>query len=118
MAERCSTLARMAESRRVTLDLTGTLVTLSAAAAVELRDAAAADAGRSSARRDLSLILERALTTNATVALRRAEARELADILAEHHLGGRFAELGQALAAAREPPADGSASGKPRRPAG
>lgn len=73
MAERWSTLARMAERQRVRLDLNGTPVTLSAAEAVELRDAT--DAGRSSARRDLSLILERAQATNATVALRRAEAR-------------------------------------------
>ena len=43
----------------VTLDVIGQLVTLSEREAEELRHAAAADAGRSTARRDLSLLLDR-----------------------------------------------------------
>ena len=45
----------------VQLDVIGTLVALSEREAEELRAASAADAGRSSARRDLALLLERAL---------------------------------------------------------
>ena len=44
----------------VKLDVIGKLVTLSEREAEELRAAAAAEAGRSSARRDLSLLLDRA----------------------------------------------------------
>jgi hypothetical protein len=57
----------------VKLDVLGTLVTLSEREADELRDVAAADAGRSTARRDLSLLLARGLRTKSTVALSRAE---------------------------------------------
>ncbi len=56
----------------VTLDVSGQRITLSEREGEELRDAAAADAGRSSARRDLSLLIERGLRTKATVALSRA----------------------------------------------
>jgi hypothetical protein len=42
---------------------------------------AAADAGRSTTRRDLSLLLARGLRTKTTVALSRAEGRELAELL-------------------------------------
>jgi hypothetical protein len=65
----------------VELDVIGKLVTLSEREAEELRAAAAADAGRSSARRDLSVLLDRGLRTRTTVALSRAEARELAELL-------------------------------------
>ena len=47
----------------VRLDVIGTLVTLSERETEELRAAAAADGGRSSARRHLALLLERALRT-------------------------------------------------------
>jgi hypothetical protein len=63
------------------LDVIGTMVTLSEREAVELRAAAAADAGLSSARRDLALLLERALRRRTTVALSRAEARELGELV-------------------------------------
>jgi hypothetical protein len=43
--------------------------------AVVLRDAAAAHSGRSSAARDLSLLLDRALSGGQVIALRRAEAQ-------------------------------------------
>jgi hypothetical protein len=65
----------------VKLDVIGKLVTLSEREAEELRAAAAAQAGRSSASRDLSLLLDRGLRTRTTVALSRAEARELAELL-------------------------------------
>src|SRR5205085_3371549 len=58
-----------AAAQVVTLDVIGQRVTLSEREAEELRRAAAADAGRSSARRDLSLLLERGLRTKATVAI-------------------------------------------------
>jgi CsoR family transcriptional regulator, copper-sensing transcriptional repressor len=60
----------------VQLDVIGTLVTLSER---EPRAAAAADAGRSSTRRDLAVLLELALRRRTIVALSRAEARELAE---------------------------------------
>src|SRR6266496_2355439 len=65
----------------VKLDVIGKLVTLSEREAEELRGAAAGEAGRSSARRDLSLLLDRDLRTRTAVALSRAEARELAELL-------------------------------------
>jgi hypothetical protein len=71
----------MLASLLVKLDVIGKLVTLSEREAEELRVVAAADAGRSTTRRDLSLLLERGLRTKTTVALSRAEARELAELL-------------------------------------
>jgi hypothetical protein len=44
------------------------------------RDVAAASAGRSSAARDLSIVLTRALAELGTVALRRAELRTLLEV--------------------------------------
>ena len=81
----------------VTLDVIGQLVTLSEREAEELRHAAAAGAGRSTARRDLSLLLERGLRTKTTVALSRAEARELAELLAAGGFTTNFALLQEAL---------------------
>jgi len=72
-------------------------ITLSEREAEELRHAAAADAGQSTARRDLSLLLERGLGTEATVALSRAEARELAELLAAGGASTNFALLQEAL---------------------
>jgi hypothetical protein len=87
----------------VKLDVIGKLVTLSEREAEELRAAAAAETGRSSARRDLSLLLDRGLRTRTTVALSRAEARELAELLRER----RFPDRPGALA-----------GGVPRSPGG
>jgi hypothetical protein len=81
----------------VTLDVIGQLLTLSEREAEELRHAAAAAAGRSSARRDLSLLLDRGLQTQATVVLNRAEARELADLLNAGGFRANFALLQEAL---------------------
>ena len=64
----------------VVLDLGGRRVDLDRDEAVQLRDAAAARAGRSSAARDLSLLLDRALHRRQTLALRRSEAHTLAQL--------------------------------------
>jgi hypothetical protein len=48
--------------------------------ALQLRDAAAACAGRWSAARDLSLLLDRGLQSHQVLALRRAEAQTLAQL--------------------------------------
>ena len=80
----------------------GTLVTLSEREAEELRAVAAAEGGRSSARRDLSLLLERGLRTRTTVALNRAEARELAELLTTGGAGPNLALLREALREALE----------------
>ena len=87
----------MLMQRLVTLDVIGQLVTLSEREAAELYHAAAADAGRSSARRDLSLLLDRGLQTNATVVLNRAEARALAQLLDAGGFRANFALLQEAL---------------------
>ena len=75
----------------------GQEVTLSTREADALRDAAVAAAGRSTQRRDLSLLLERGLQTGSTVALSRAEAAELAGLIAEGHFSSNLALLRQAL---------------------
>ena len=66
----------------VELDLVGAVVTLTNAQAEQILNAAAADAGRSDAHRDLSLLLTRALHTGKRVALQRGEKRALDEILA------------------------------------
>jgi hypothetical protein len=86
----------------VQLDVIGTLVTLSEREAEELRAASAADAGRSSARRDLALLLERALRRRTTVALSRAEARELAELVSTGGFAASLALLEEALRRALE----------------
>jgi hypothetical protein len=86
----------------VELDVIGKLVTLSEREAKELRAAAAAAAGRSSAQRDLSLLLERGLRTRTTVALSRAEAHELAELLTTGGFSTDLALLQEALREALE----------------
>jgi hypothetical protein len=73
-----------AERDSIRIDVSGETALVPLALAAELRDAAAADAARSSLRRDLSLLLERALSTGTTLALRRSEVRELEALLREH----------------------------------
>src|SRR5436189_895231 len=91
-----------ADATVVTLDVIGQLVTLSEREAEELRAAAAAEAGRSSARRDLSLLLDRGLRTRTTIALSRAEARELAELLRSGGVRADLALLQEALREALE----------------
>jgi hypothetical protein len=78
------------------------LVTLSEREAEELRAVAAAESGRSSARRDLSLLLDRGLRTRTTVALSRAEARELAALLTTGAFSIDLALLQEAIRTALE----------------
>jgi hypothetical protein len=66
----------------VELDVNGALVRVSDKDAALLRDAAAAQAGRSAAARDLSLLVERALSSRRSVALQRGELRALRSLLA------------------------------------
>jgi hypothetical protein len=61
----------------VVLDIAGRRVELDPNETVQLRDAAAACAGTSSAARDLSLLLDRALCRRRVLAWRRAEAQTL-----------------------------------------
>jgi hypothetical protein len=63
------------------IHLLGQVVHASRVAVAELRDQAASEAGRSNSARDLSLVLDRALRTGATVALQRGEARALLTLL-------------------------------------
>ncbi len=64
----------------VVLDVGGRRVDLDPGEAEQLRDEAAACAGRSSAARDLSLLLDRGLRRHRVLALRRAEAQTLAQL--------------------------------------
>jgi hypothetical protein len=80
----------------------GKLITLSEREAEELRAVAAAGAGRSTTRRDLSLLLERGLRTKRAVALSRAEARDLVELLRSGCFPSNLALLQEALLAALE----------------
>ena len=73
--------------RHVIFDLPNGHVSFEAHEVELLRDAAAAQAGRSVAARDLSLLLERALHDPRTVAFRRAELHTLVEIAASANLG-------------------------------
>jgi hypothetical protein len=81
----------------VRIDINGQLVALPQRLAEQLRDAAASSASTSLTRRDLSLVLDRAIRTSKLVALQRAEARSLAELLDEQHWGAKVAELRDAL---------------------
>ena len=63
------------------LDLGGRRVRVRRPVAQLLRDAAARRAGSSSAHRDLSLVLTRAIESGSLVALQRAEMRTLLELL-------------------------------------
>ena len=80
----------------VRLEVRGQVVTLRREDAERLRAAAGATAGLSTRRRDLALVLDWAISSPRIVALRRSEARELAQLLRED---GALADLGDALAA-------------------
>jgi hypothetical protein len=66
----------------VKLDVQGVVVSIDSAQAERLRLIAAGQAGSSSRRRDLALVLDWALASPRVVALRRAEARELLRLVA------------------------------------
>ncbi len=67
--------------------------TLPRADVIRLRETAAAQAGCSSAARDLALILDRALAHERTVALRRGELQTLIHIAAEADMHELLTEL-------------------------
>lgn len=71
--------------RPIVLDVGGRHIKLDATEAMQLRDAAASRAGKSSVARDLSLLLDRALYRHQVIALRRAEAHTLAQLA--HQVG-------------------------------
>jgi len=71
--------------RPIVLDVGGRRIKLDATEAIQLRAAAASRAGRSSAARDVSLLLDRALYRHQVIALRRAEAHTLAQLA--HQVG-------------------------------
>ena len=73
--------------RYVIFDLPSGQVSFEAREVELLRDAAASQAGSSTAARDLSLLLERALHDPRTVAFRRAELHTLVEIAASADLG-------------------------------
>jgi hypothetical protein len=68
-------------ARLLRLDILERTLTASPAVVGKLRDLAAARAGHSSSQRDLSLVLDRAVRTGATVALQRADARALLELV-------------------------------------
>jgi hypothetical protein len=64
----------------IVIDLPGGKLTLDVEEARGIRDAAAAEAGRSTTARDISLLLDRALSEGSVVALRRNEAHTLLEL--------------------------------------
>jgi hypothetical protein len=86
----------------VRLDVRGQVVALRREDAERLRAAAAAAGALSSRRRDLALVLDWALSSPRVVALRRSEARELAQLLSEDT---ELAHLGDALGGGARRPA-------------
>lgn len=77
------------------LDLSGRRAELSRAEAVLLRDAAAADAGRSSLARDVAVLLDHVLERERVLTLRRSEVGLLARVAERQGLGdvaGRLAD--------------------------
>ena len=86
----------------VRLDVRGQVITLRREDAERLRAAAAGQSALSSRRRDLALVLDWALSNPRVVALRRAEAREFAELLVEDVW---LAHLGEALGAHSRRPA-------------
>jgi hypothetical protein len=77
----------------VRLDLPTGALELDEHVVERLRDAAAEMAGRSSAARDLSLVLDRALTAGGGVALRRAEVQTLMEVAKAAGLAELCAQL-------------------------
>jgi len=81
----------------IEIDILGHLMTVSTDTLKKLRDRAAAEAGRSSFARDLSLVLDRALRTGATVALHRGETRALFALLEKEQADPEIGALAAAI---------------------
>lgn len=77
----------------ISFDLPGGVTALRREDVSALRDAAAAQAGRSLAARDLSLLLDRALERGSSVVLRRAELQKLIEVAHDAALDDIAAEL-------------------------
>jgi len=73
--------------RMIEFDLHGRKLALDEAVVRKLRDEAVAGAGSSSPLNDLAAILERALTAEKPVTLRRAESRALERLLESSETG-------------------------------
>jgi hypothetical protein len=84
----------------ISLDILGRVVVASPSVVAQLRDLAAERAGASLSQRDLSLALDRALHTRATVVLQRGEARALLELAEEQSANAEIATLAKALRAA------------------
>jgi len=87
----------------VQLDINGQLVPLTRKQAERLRDGATAQASSSSALRDLSLVLDRAIRSKRVVALQHQELRALARLLTLYPDEAGLAQLRRALPEARAP---------------
>jgi hypothetical protein len=94
----CSAPGAAVHSRdRIRFDIFGVVVPIERRLVLELRDAAAARAGVSSRHRDLSLVLDRSLTTG-SLSLRRPELRSLLALAKGNP--DRFATIAQELESA------------------
>jgi hypothetical protein len=85
----------------IELDIHGSVVAVSPSAVAQLRNLAAARAGLSSAQRDLSLLLDRALGAHTTVVLQRGEARALLELVETEPADPEIAALADTIRAAR-----------------
>jgi hypothetical protein len=81
----------------IELDIHGTVIAISRSAVAQLRNLAASRAGISSAQRDLSLLLDRALRTHARVVLQRGEARALLELVQSEQTDPEIAALANAI---------------------
>lgn len=81
----------------IRLDLNGRLVSLDREVALQLREAAARGAAKSSIVRDLSLVLDQAIRTGRVVALQRQELRALTRVLGSIENRADLDELRDAL---------------------
>jgi hypothetical protein len=88
----------------IEIDIFGHLTSVSTDTLEKLRDRAAAEAGHSNSARDLSLVLDRALRTGATVALHRGETRALLTLLEDGTTDPEITALAAAIHA-RQPSA-------------
>jgi hypothetical protein len=85
----------------IELDIQGRVIAVSPSAITRLRNLAAARAGGSSAQRDLSLLLDRALGAHTTVVLQRGEARALLELVNTERADPEIAALADTMRAAR-----------------
>jgi hypothetical protein len=85
----------------IELDIQGRVIAVSPSAITRLRNLAAARTGGSSAQRDLSLLLDRALGAHTTVVLQRGEARALLELVNTERADPGIAAPADTMRAAR-----------------